>query len=139
MNDFHNFSSLPPHEEQTFIVYEQRMAEATKKGLTLGAIAGVIVLIVAIGIYKGVDPEEIDLSKDMNMSNLTKKEASAAPTPAPAPAPPPTTPAPTTTPPEGSGAAPAAGSATAPAPAGGAAAPAPAAGSAAPAEAPAPK
>src|SRR5688572_17890399 len=133
MSAFHNFSSMPPNAEQTFIVYEQRMEEASKKGFTLGAIAGVIVLVIAAGIYLGVEPEHIDYSKDMNMSNLTKKEDTSAPAPAPAPAQtapaPAPAPAPTTAPAADPGAAPAAGSAPAAAPAAGTA----------PAEAPAPK
>jgi hypothetical protein len=143
---YNNFSSLPPHEEQAFIVYEQRTAEAGSKAVTFGAIAGAIVLVIAVGIYLGIEPRHIDYTKDMNMSNLTKKDSTPdpAPTPAPSTTPAPaTTPAPTTTP----GTTPATGSGTAPAPATGSAAPAtgtaptttPATGSAAPAEAPAPK
>ena len=75
MSDFSNFSSLHPNEEATFIVYEQRMESASKSGLTLGAIAGAIVLLLAFAIYLGVEPENIDYSKDMNMSNLSKKPA----------------------------------------------------------------
>jgi hypothetical protein len=136
MQSFQNFTSLPPHEEQTFIVYEQRMADASRSGVTLAAICGAIVLAFAFFIYLGVEPKEIDYAKDMNMSNLSKKAApapSTAPAAAPAPAPAPaggTTPAPGATPPTE-------GAAPAPAPAGGTA-PAPAAGTA-PAEAPAPK
>src|SRR5262245_54275715 len=115
---YQNFTSLPPHEEQTFIVYEQRMAEAGSKGLTMGAVAGAIILVIAVGIYLGVDPKEIDYTKDMNMSNLTKKEkTSSADTPAPTPAPavsPTPTPAPTT-PAAPAGTAPAAPAGTTPA------------------------
>lgn len=75
---FNNFSSLPPHEEQAFIVYEQRTAEASSKAVTMGAVAGAIVLVLAIGVFLGVAPKEIDYSKDMNMSNLTKKNTPAA-------------------------------------------------------------
>jgi hypothetical protein len=133
MQSFQNFTSLPPHEEQTFIVYEQRMAAASKTGVTFAAIIGAIILVFAFFIYLGIEPVEIDYAKDMNMSNLTKKEGTEA-------APAPTAPAPTRAPaaaPAGEGAAPAA------APAAEGAAPAaegaaPAAG-AAPAEAPAPK
>ena len=80
MSDFRDFSSLSPNEEASFIVYEQRMEAAGKSGMTLGAIAGAIVLLLAFAIYLGVEPKEIDYGKDMNMSNLSKKPA---PTPAP--------------------------------------------------------
>jgi hypothetical protein len=74
--EFSNFSSLPPNEEASFIVYEQQMASASKSGFTFGAIAGAIVLLLGLGIYLGVEPKQQDLSKDMNMSNLTKKTPS---------------------------------------------------------------
>ena len=73
MTEFRDFSSLSPQEEATFIVYEQRMEAAGKSGMTLGAIAGAIVLLLAAAIYLGVEPEDIDYAKDMNMSNLSKK------------------------------------------------------------------
>ena len=87
-----DFSSWPREQEQTFVVYEQYTQESTKKAFTIGGIAGAIVLFLMLGIYAGVEPDKKDLSKDMNMSNLTKKRAptAAAPKPdapaAPAPA-----------------------------------------------------
>jgi hypothetical protein len=90
MNQYVNFTSLPPEQEASFVVYEQKMAESEKKGFTIGAICGGAFLIVALGIYLGVAPDERDLGKDMNMSNLTKtREApadKAAEKPAAAPA-----------------------------------------------------
>ena len=48
------------------------------------SIAGAALLtVVAVGIYVGVAPEKRDISKDMNMSNLTKRRATPLPTPAP--------------------------------------------------------
>ena len=88
-----DFSSWPRDQEQTFVVYEQRSTESTRKAFTTGIIAGIAVFVVMIGIYAGVEPEKKDMTKDMNMSNLTKKHKAseeAAPTPkaeAPAPAP----------------------------------------------------
>jgi hypothetical protein len=66
-----DFSSWPREQEQTFVVYEQRSAESLKKGLVSAVVAGVFVFIAAIGIYAGVEPDKTDLSKDMNMSNLS--------------------------------------------------------------------
>ena len=46
-------------------------------------------LFLMVGIYAGVEPEHKDMTKGMNMSNLSKKStksADPAPTPAPAPA-----------------------------------------------------
>ncbi|HSD88530.1 MAG TPA: hypothetical protein VLB44_13475 [Kofleriaceae bacterium] len=53
-----------------------------------GLIAAVAFLVVALGIYVGVEPEHKDLTKGMNMENLTKKSRKAeSPAPAPTPAP----------------------------------------------------
>ena len=93
-----DFSSWPREQDQTFVVYEQQSAESSKKAFAAALIAGIGVLVLLVGIYAGVEPERRDMTKDMNMSNLTKKakkpaaeEAPApkqeAPAPAPAPAP----------------------------------------------------
>jgi hypothetical protein len=87
---FSDFSSWPRDQEQSFVVYEQHNTESTKKAVTFGTIAGLIFLVFMVGIYAGVEPDKKDLSKDMNMSNLSKKSRvkteAPAPTPAPAPA-----------------------------------------------------
>lgn len=87
---FSDFSSWPRDQEQSFVVYEQRASESSKKALTFGAIAGVLFFFLMVGIYAGVEPDRRDITKDMNMSNLTKKSRHDQPkaeTPAPAPAP----------------------------------------------------
>jgi hypothetical protein len=84
---FSDFSSWPRDQEQSFVVYEQHNTESMKKAVTLGTIAGLIFLVVTVGIYAGVEPDRRDLSKDMNMSNLSKKSRAATPAPTPAPAP----------------------------------------------------
>lgn len=83
---YSDFSSWPRDQEQSFVVYEQHASESSKKALTLGSIAGVIFLVLMVGIYAGVEPDKRDITKDMNMSNLTKKSKKVeAPAPAPAP------------------------------------------------------
>jgi len=83
-----DFSSWPREQEQSFVVYEQRAAESQKKALMISAIASIGLLILALGIYAGVEPEHKDMTKGMNMSNLTKKSKKVtAEPPAPAPAP----------------------------------------------------
>ena len=87
---FMDFSSWPRDQEQTFVVYEQRAAESQKKAFMGGLIAGIAFLVLALGVYAGVEPDRKDLTKGMNMNNLTKKtkkSAEPAPTPAPAAAP----------------------------------------------------
>jgi hypothetical protein len=68
-----DFSSWPRDQEQSFVVYEQRAAESQKKAWVIGIVAALAVFVVMVGIYAGVTPEIKDMSKDMNMSNLTKK------------------------------------------------------------------
>jgi hypothetical protein len=91
-----DFSSWPREQEQTFVVYEQHANESQKTAITAGIIVGLGVLVLMLGIYAGVEPDHRDLTKDMNMSNITKKQkpGDVAPTPAPstAPAPAPTAP-----------------------------------------------
>ncbi|MBA3455901.1 MAG: hypothetical protein H0T42_22580 [Deltaproteobacteria bacterium] len=97
---FSDFSSWPRDQEQSFVVYEQRAAESERKAWTIGGICGAVALVFMVGVYAGVEPEHKDMTKDMNMSNLTKKEtdkkdAPAAAAPAdPAPAAPAADPAP---------------------------------------------
>ena len=75
-----DFSSWSREQEASFVVYEQRIAESQRSAWIGAAIAGLIVLIGAVGIYAGVEPDHRDITKDMDMSNLTKKK-----TPAPTP------------------------------------------------------
>jgi hypothetical protein len=82
---YSDFSSWPRDQEQSFVVYEQHAMESGKKAFTVGAISGLIFLVLAVGIYAGVKPDERDITKDMNMSNLTKRSKVDAPAPAPAP------------------------------------------------------
>jgi hypothetical protein len=90
-----DFSSWPRDQEQTFVVYEQHSAESSRKALMGGLIAGITFLVLALGVYAGVEPEHKDMTKGMNMENLSNKRKSAkAPAPAPAPDPAPAAPAP---------------------------------------------
>ena len=82
---FTDFSSWPREQEQSFVVYEQQQQESKKKAIMFGAIAGVVMFVFMVGIYAGVEPDKKDLSKDMNMSNLSKKGKDKAVEPAPAP------------------------------------------------------
>lgn len=82
-----DFSSWPREQEQSFVVYEQRASEASKKAMTLGVTIGAICFVIMVAIYMGVAPTKHDYSKDMNMDNLTKKSKREAPAPAPAAAP----------------------------------------------------
>ena len=76
-----DFSSWSREQEQAFVVYEQRRSESQSKALMAAIVSGAIFFVAAVGIYLGVEPDHRDISKDMNMSNLTKKKGQAAPTP----------------------------------------------------------
>jgi hypothetical protein len=89
-----DFSSWPREQEQTFVVYEQHASESQRTAITAGIIVALGVLVLMLGIYAGVEPDHRDVTKDMNMSNLTKKakktsaaDETPAPKAAPAPAP----------------------------------------------------
>src|SRR5438034_2742174 len=84
MSDFVNFTSLPDHEGAGFVVFEQRMAAAQSQGFTVAIVAGIAVLVLALAIYLGVAPDDTDITKDMNMSNLTRAPAQTTAAPAPA-------------------------------------------------------
>ena len=78
-----DFSSWPREQEASFLVYEQRREESQKRAWVIAIASAAIAFVAAIGIYAGVSPDDKDLSKGMNMSNLTKKKGESAPAPAP--------------------------------------------------------
>ncbi len=57
MSQFQNFTSLTPQDEATFVVYEQRAAEASKSGMTFGLIAGIAVGLIILIIAFTVTPK----------------------------------------------------------------------------------
>ena len=85
--NYSDFSSWPRDQEQQFVVFEQRAAESQKKAVMFAVIAAIGTLVIMLGIYAGVTPDQKDLSKGMNMSNLSKKSDKADKAEAPAPAP----------------------------------------------------
>jgi cytoskeletal protein RodZ len=94
MNQYENFTSLPPNEEQTFVVYERRSVETGKKAMTLAliisAILGVITIIVVFSFDK---PKNLMADDDMGMMSGStsfdddEEKKTAAPDPEPEPEP----------------------------------------------------
>ena len=82
-----DFSSWPREQEQAFVVYEQRANESQKKAFTIALVAAIGFFVLMVGIYAGVTPDKKDVTKDMNMSNLTKRTKKVAPAADEAPAP----------------------------------------------------
>jgi hypothetical protein len=75
-----DFSSWPREQEAAFAVYEQHNSQSQHKAMVVALAVGGALLLASLGVYFGVEPEHKDLTKGMNMSNLTKKSA-ATPTP----------------------------------------------------------
>ncbi len=69
-----DFSSWSREQEATFVVYEQRNSESQKKAWTIAIATAAIFFVAALGIYAGVEPDHRDVTKGMDMSNLTKKK-----------------------------------------------------------------
>ena len=81
-------TSWPNDQEHSFDPFERRSTAANAQAWVISLIGAAVVMFVAVGVYIGVAPEKKDVTKDMNMSNLTKKRPAPAPKPdAPAAAP----------------------------------------------------
>src|SRR5262245_21764396 len=75
-------TSWPSEEEHRFGSFERRSAGASSLAWVVSLLGAALALWLAIGGYFGVTPDHRDVTKDMNMSNLTKKRSQA---PAPKP------------------------------------------------------
>lgn len=75
MPEYSNFSSLPAHEEQAFVVYERHGQEAMAKGKNLGFIVGGVMLVLSIGMYVGLGRVHPPPAEEPG----AKKPAAAAP------------------------------------------------------------
>jgi hypothetical protein len=73
MSEFVNFTSLPPDQEATFVVFERHQKENLDKGFKIGVIAAAIFGVLALGVYFGVTPEKDKLGDDMDLNQLKKK------------------------------------------------------------------
>jgi hypothetical protein len=79
-------TSWPTEQEHAFAVFERRGSASNSQAWVFSIIGAAIVTFVATGIYFAIPPERKDMTKGMNMSNLTKKKDVAAPAPAVKPA-----------------------------------------------------
>ncbi len=68
-------TSWPTEQEHTFGAFERRSARASASAWVVSIVGAVLVTFLAVGIFFGVSPERHDIAKDMNMSNLTKRNA----------------------------------------------------------------
>ena len=83
MGSFQDFSSWPREQEQSFVVFEQRAQESQTKAWMTALIAGAVFFVFALGVFFGVAPQHQDLTKGMNMDNLSKKKKDSAVAPTP--------------------------------------------------------
>jgi hypothetical protein len=90
-------TSWPVDQEHAFATYERRGSMSNSQAWVFSLVGAVALMIFATGVYFGVTPDRKDITKDMNMSNLTKKRGAAAPAPKPDSAPPAEAPKPDTT------------------------------------------
>jgi hypothetical protein len=70
-------TSWPDHEQHSFATFERRSTASNSQAWTVGLISGLVVLFLVNGIYFFVTPDKKNITKDMNMSNLTKKRPAA--------------------------------------------------------------
>jgi len=85
--EYKNFTSLPPEQEQSFVIYEQTSIESGKKALTLGMICGGVVGVLAIIFYMAFDPPKNAHAVEPESELAEEVAPKAAPAPKPAPAP----------------------------------------------------
>jgi hypothetical protein len=86
-------TSLPAEQERLFAPFERRASASTSLSWLVGLASAGVFMAVALVIYIKVPPEQKDMTKGMNMSNLTKKKEPAPKPPTTAPAEAPSAPA----------------------------------------------
>ena len=72
-------TSWPMEQEQSFFGFDRRSSTSQSRAWSLSVVAGILLFVFAFGVYQGVEPDRRDLSKDMNISNITKKSKQDAP------------------------------------------------------------
>jgi hypothetical protein len=85
MNDYQNFSSLPPEKERDFVIYEKTSVEAGQKAWRIGMITAITfgVLVVAIVFGAGSKPENKMAGDDLGMLKRAEKKETKAVAPKP--------------------------------------------------------
>lgn len=87
--EYKNFTSLPPEQEATFVIYEQTSSESAKKAMTMGTITGVAIGILGLILFLSFDaPKNAHaVEPESDLKEEPRKKAAPAPAPAPTPAP----------------------------------------------------
>ncbi len=87
--NYQNFTSLPPEEEQQFVVFERQSVESQKSALTIGLIvAGALgFLLILIQLTVTPTPPLHTDALDDDLGSETAEPSAPAPSAAPTPAP----------------------------------------------------
>ena len=72
-------TSWPSEQEHAFAVFERRGSSSSSQAWVFSIIGAAIVTFVATGIYFAIPPERKDMTKGMNMSNISKRTKTIAP------------------------------------------------------------
>jgi hypothetical protein len=73
--EFQHFTSLPPEQEASFIVFEQKGAENEKSGFTMGLIAGIAVGLIILIISFTVSPKQDARDREADAAGSTVQKA----------------------------------------------------------------
>jgi len=73
--EFQNFTSLPPDQEASFIVFERHGAEAAKSGMTIGIIAGIAIGLLILLISFTVPPKQDQRDADAKTAGAQVQKA----------------------------------------------------------------
>ena len=76
---YSDFSSLPPEQEQSFVVFEQTTRESAKKAKSAGIIAGGVFGLLIVVIAMGFKPAEKSHASEEEHSLGAEKASHSAP------------------------------------------------------------
>ncbi len=83
--DYKNFTSLPPEQEQSFVIFERTSVEAGKKAMTIGAICGAVFGVFIVMLVMSFDAPENKHAVKKPSAKVGEAKAKPAAAPAPAP------------------------------------------------------
>ena len=72
------FSSFPPEQEQSFVVYEQHMVDGLAKAKTAGVVTAIALVVMIAGIFFAVPPKRVTDAPAATPGEVTTKAAPAA-------------------------------------------------------------
>lgn len=73
--ELQSFSSLPPHEEAQFVVFERATQEGLHKGFMAALITSIAIAVLSLAIYFGFAPEKKHKKAEDDKTQTTKGSA----------------------------------------------------------------